>query len=72
MDRSPDRFLTRAEVERRTGLGRSVIYRQMRSGDFPGAFKVGPSSVRWSSNEIEAWCASRPRAGVDPGASPGA
>lgn len=61
MGSSTDRFLTRAEVERRTGLGRSVIYRQMAEGAFPSGFKVGPSAVRWSEREIEAWCASRPR-----------
>ena len=30
-----DRLLTRAEVERRVGLGRSALYRAMREGRFP-------------------------------------
>ena len=62
---STDRFLTRAEVERRTGLGRSMIYRQMRAGEFPSGFKVGPSAVRWSAFEVERWCESRPRSRGD-------
>lgn len=57
----PDRFLTRAEVERRTGLSRSAIYREMRAGRLPLPYKVGLSAVRWSSYEIEEWATSRPR-----------
>ena len=60
-----DRFLTRAEVERRTGMARSTLYRAMRSGAFPAPFRVGPSAVRWSEREIEAWAAARPRSHGD-------
>lgn len=58
----PDRFLTRGEVERRTGLSRSAIYREMRAGRLPLPYKVGLSAVRWSAREIEEWATSRPRA----------
>lgn len=57
----PDRFLTRAEVEARTGLSRSAIYRAMRAGRMPLPYRVGLSAVRWSSHEIEEWATSRPR-----------
>ena len=50
-----DRLLTRAEVERRTGLGRTAIYRMMRAGEFPEPYRVGRTAVRWSELEIEAW-----------------
>ena len=60
-----DRFLTRAEVEHRTGLGRSSIYRLMRSGAFPEPIRVSERAVRWSAREIEAWAASRPRSHGD-------
>ena len=60
-DRTRDRFLTRAEVEDRSGLSRSAIYRQMRAGRFPLPYKVGLSSVRWSAREVEEWADSRPR-----------
>ena len=56
-----DRLLTRAEVERRTALGRSAIYAMMRSGEFPEPLRVGKAAVRWSLREIEAWIAARPR-----------
>ena len=49
------RLMRRREVETMTGLGTSSLYRAMRAGDFPVAVKVGPSAVRWRSDEIEAW-----------------
>lgn len=62
---SKDRLLTRAEVERRTGLGRTAIYRMMRAGEFPEPYRVGRSAVRWSELEIEAWVAALPRSHGD-------
>ena len=65
MSGTQDRLLTRAQVERRTGLGPSVLYRKMNADEFPKAFKVGRKSVRWSEHEIEAWIASLPRSDGD-------
>ncbi len=59
------RLLRRREVEARTGLSCTSIYRRMRAGTFPTPIRVGTGpngAVRWSSAEIEAWLASRPRA----------
>ena len=57
-----DRLLNRAEVEAKTGLGRSTIYRLMRRGEFPTPIRIGPRAVRWPQSELDAWLASRPRA----------
>ena len=57
-----DRLLHRAEVEERTGLARTTIYRKMREGSFPEPIQVGARAVRWPASEIDAWLASRPRA----------
>ena len=57
-----DRLLRREEVEQRCALGRTSVYRLMRSGRFPEPLKVGPRAVRWRESEIEAWMESRPRA----------
>ena len=57
-----DRLMRREEVEIRCGIACTTIYRLMRAGRFPLPVKVGPRAVRWSSTEIEAWLASRPRA----------
>jgi prophage regulatory protein len=60
-----DRLLTRAQVQARTGLARSSLYRAMREGRFPAPLRVGPSSVRWPASEVEAWIASLPRSHGD-------
>lgn len=65
MPHSIDRLLTRAEVERRVGLGRSSVYRLMRNGEFPEPFRIGRTGVRWSAAEIEAWAAALPRSHGD-------
>ena len=57
-----DRLLTRPEVEDRTGLSCSTLYRKMREGTFPEPLKIGERAVRWPASEIEAFLASRPRA----------
>ncbi len=55
-------LLSRIEVERRTGLGRSSIYRLMRDRDFPEPIRVGQRAVRWKESELDAYLDSRPRA----------
>ena len=60
-----DRLLRRAEVEDRTGLSTSTIYRMMREGNFPVPLKISPKAVRWPASEIEAWLVSLPRATGD-------
>ena len=57
-----DHMLRREEVQKRTGLSRSAIYRLMREGDFPLPQRVGQRAVRWRESNIEAWLASRPLA----------
>lgn len=44
-----------------TRLGRTTIWRRERAGDFPLRVRLGPASVGWVAEEIEAWIASRPR-----------
>ena len=72
LNTASDCLVTRAEVERRVGLGRSSLYREMREGRFPEPVRVGPRAVRWSLREIEGWVAARPRShgdGIDRSAS---
>ena len=57
-----DRLMRREQVEQRTGLARTTIYRKMRDGSFPQPIRVGARAVRWPCSEIEAWLAARPRA----------
>ncbi len=57
-----DRMLRREEVQDRTGLSRSAIYRLMREGQFPLPRRLGQRAVRWRESDLEAWLASRPLA----------
>ena len=56
-----DVLLTRREVERRTGLSRSTLYKKMREGTFPVPLKVSERAVRWRERDIRAYVESRPR-----------
>ena len=57
-----NRLLRRRQVEEITGIGRSSIYRLMKSGEFPQRVKVGRNAVRWRESDITAWVESRPEA----------
>ena len=57
-----DRLLCRREVEERTGLARTTIYRKMRAGTFPLPLKISERAVRWRSSEIDQYVESRPLA----------
>ena len=61
MSTDQDVLLTRREVERRTGLSRSTIYRKMSEGTFPVPLKVSERAVRWRESDIRAYVDSRPR-----------
>lgn len=48
------RFLKRAQVLSRTGLGKSNLFEKIRKGEFPPPVKVGASS-RWVESEVTEW-----------------
>ena len=58
----PTRLLTRQEVQLRCRLGRSTIYRLMRTGKFPAPLRIGMRAVRWKESEIDDFLSTRPRA----------
>ena len=53
------RFIRLKEVQHRTGLGRSTIYRWMDEGRFPKPVRLGARSVAWIEHEIDEWLMSR-------------
>ena len=63
------RFIRLSEVLRRTGYGRTSIYRKMEDGSFPKSVKLGgpPSeptafdsrAVAWIEDEVDQWIESR-------------
>ena len=52
-----DRFIALAEVSRRVGLGKTMIYKMIGDGRFPRPYKITPATARWSDIEVTAWIA---------------
>ena len=55
----PTRLIRINEVQYRTGLGRSTIYRWMTEGRFPKPVHLGGNIVAWAEVDIEYWIAAR-------------
>lgn len=55
-------LLTREQVEYKTTLSRSSIYKYMNAKCFPRPIKIGLRKVRWINNEIDDWMKSRKKA----------
>lgn len=43
------------QVTELAGIGRTMIYRLIRRGDFPQPYKPGGTASRWSRAEVIAW-----------------
>lgn len=66
---TPAQLLGRPQVEQLTGLSTSSLYRAMRRGKFPEPLRIGARSVRWRSDEVQAWIDGLPRASGTVGAA---
>jgi prophage regulatory protein len=55
----PDTLLRLRPVLARTGLSRSVMYREIQAGRFPHPAKIGPKSAAWSARDVAAWIEER-------------
>lgn len=55
----PARILRYREVEARTGLSRSTIYRWQAAGRFPAAVVLGRRTVGWIESDVDAWIRKR-------------
>jgi prophage regulatory protein len=51
----PERLLRIAEVQRRVGLGKTMIYAMIGDGRFPKPYKITAAAARWSEREIVGW-----------------
>jgi prophage regulatory protein len=54
-------------VMAKTGLSTSTIWRYEKAGDFPRRVQLGPNSVGWVVEEVDAWLEQRGRAGIRTG-----
>lgn len=53
------RILRQRQVCEKVGLSPMTIWRRQKAGTFPRRVQLGPNSVGWPEDEIEAWCAAR-------------
>lgn len=54
-NQEPISIIRLKQVLRKTGIGRSTLYHQIKSGEFPRPIKLGSRSVGWITSEIESW-----------------
>ena len=50
-----ERLLRLSDVEAKTGIKRSTIYRRIAAETFPAPLSLGPGTVRWRLSDVEAW-----------------
>jgi prophage regulatory protein len=60
------RIIRRKAVIAKAGKSYPTIWRGVRNGTFPAPVVLGPNSVGWYEDEIDAWLASRPRVSYAP------
>lgn len=62
VDGHGDLLLRRPDVERRTGLKRSSLYRTMEQDpSFPRPVRISARAVAWSAAEVDQWIEARKR-----------
>ena len=60
------RIIRRKAVIAKTGKSYPTIWREVRNNTFPAPIVLGPNSVGWYEDEVDAWIASRPRVNYAP------
>jgi prophage regulatory protein len=68
----PPRILRTTDVQARTGLSRTSIWRLQRAGDFPSSRRLSPGTVGWLEGEVSAWIETRDTKGTQSPAVPSA
>jgi prophage regulatory protein len=57
-NQKPQTFLRISDVCETLAMSCSTIYRRIAEGTFPRPIKISPRSVRWRSEDVDAWRAS--------------
>ena len=61
METTSRKILRSNAVTKRTGKSRVQIWRDVKAKKFPAPVDLGPNSIGWFEDEVDAWMASRPR-----------
>ena len=49
------------QLVKKVGKSRYQIWKDIHAGTFPAPIELGPNSIGWYEDEVDAWLASRPR-----------
>lgn len=60
-----NKLFDKHQLEERTSLDITTIYRKIKEGTFPQPIRVGKRRVAWRSQDVDAWERTLPR-GVAP------
>lgn len=55
---TPAPYMTKAEIARRLGVSRAMIWKMVKAGKFPAGHILNKWE-RWKRADIEAWCTAR-------------
>jgi prophage regulatory protein len=61
-----DRFITKQETLKITGLSHVTQWRMEKRGEFPQRRQISPGRVAWLESEVKAWMESRPLSEIPP------
>jgi len=50
-----EKFLRRSEVAEYLGISETTVWRWVRGGSFPKPVRIGPNTVGFLEEEIQAW-----------------
>jgi prophage regulatory protein len=67
---SPHKLIKWPAVHAKTGKSRTQAWRDVRMNRFPAPVVIGPNSVAWFEDEIDAWLSNRPRVSYAPSKPP--
>ena len=56
---TPARIIRFHQVQARTGLSQSTIYRRLAGGSFPKPLSLGARAVGWIESEVDEWIRQR-------------
>jgi len=54
-----ERFLRVGDVRKITGVGRSTIYQEVKTGEFPSPVAVSKNISGWVDSEVQFWIKER-------------
>jgi prophage regulatory protein len=54
-DQPLDRLINKWELETRTSLDITTIYRKMKAGTFPQPIRIGKRRVAWKASDVQRW-----------------